>query len=74
MRLFAHDLWTSEVVCPGKPVFTHRVVARRHAFPDHALTLHQIDVLNRDRAAIAEVHDQHRKADRGFRRGHREHQ
>jgi hypothetical protein len=26
-------------VCPeGKPVPTHRVVARGHAFPDHALT------------------------------------
>ena len=26
-------------VCPeGKPVSTHRVVARGHAFPDHALS------------------------------------
>jgi len=28
--LFEHDLF-------GKPVPTHRVVARGHAFPDHAL-------------------------------------
>jgi hypothetical protein len=28
--LFEHDLF-------GKPVSTHRVVARGHAFPDHAL-------------------------------------
>src|SRR6202166_286613 len=38
------------------------------------LALHQIDVFNRDRAAIAEVHHQHRKTDRRFRRRHREHQ
>src|SRR6267142_2251098 len=30
--LFEHDLF-------GKPVPTHRVVARGHAFPDHALEL-----------------------------------
>src|SRR5438552_3746277 len=35
--------------------------------------LHQIDVFNRDRAAIAVVHHQHGKTDRGFRGGHREH-
>src|ERR1019366_5136826 len=38
------------------------------------LTLHQIDVFKRDRAAIAIVHDQHRKTDRRLRRRHREHQ
>src|SRR6266404_5793408 len=38
------------------------------------LTLHQIDVFNRNRAAIAEVDHQHRKTDRRLRRGHREHQ
>src|SRR5450759_798110 len=38
------------------------------------LTLHQIDVFNRDRAAVAEVHHQHRKTDRRFRRRHREHE
>src|SRR6266478_6924688 len=38
------------------------------------LTLHQIDVFNRDRAAVAEVHHQHRQTDRRFRRGHRQHQ
>src|SRR6202166_2004063 len=64
-RLFAHDLWTNEDVCPGKPL---------HTFPDHALTLHQIDVFNRDRAAVAVIHHQHRKTDRGFGGGYREHQ
>src|SRR5438034_10040902 len=39
-----------------------------------ALALHQIDVFNRDGAAIAEIHHQHRKTDRRFRRSHREHQ
>src|SRR6266478_8295775 len=38
------------------------------------LTLHQMDVFNRDRAAIAEVHHQHRQTDRRFGRRHREHQ
>src|ERR1700730_7623070 len=36
--------------------------------------LHQIDVFDLDRAAVAEVNHQHRKADRRFRRGHREHE
>src|SRR6478752_2826843 len=39
-----------------------------------ALALHQIDVFNRDRAAVAEIHHQYRQTDRRFRRGHREHQ
>src|SRR5436190_4868362 len=39
-----------------------------------ALTLHQIDVFNRDRAAVAEIHDQHGKTDRGFGGGDRQHQ
>src|SRR5438445_3476048 len=38
------------------------------------LTLHQIDIFNRDRAAVAEVHDQHRKTDRGLGGGHRQHE
>src|SRR5216684_1881284 len=36
--------------------------------------LHQIDVLNRDRAAVAEVDHQDRQADRSFRGGDRQHQ
>src|SRR5438270_3398583 len=36
--------------------------------------LHQIDVFNRDRAAIAVVHYEHGKTDRRFRRGHCEYQ
>src|SRR6185437_7509003 len=39
-----------------------------------ALALHQIDVFNRDRAAVAEIHHQYRQTDRGFRCGHRQHQ
>src|SRR5580692_1047509 len=39
-----------------------------------ALALHQIDVFNRDRAAVAVIHHQHRKTDRGFGCGYREHQ
>src|SRR6266478_8145932 len=35
--------------------------------------LHQIDVFNRDRAAVAEVNHQHGKTDRSFRGGDREH-
>src|SRR5882724_9180870 len=36
--LFEHDLRANVRVCrEGKPVSTHRVVARGHAFPDHAL-------------------------------------
>src|ERR1700736_1855876 len=35
--------------------------------------LHQIDVFDLDRAAVAEVHHEHGKADRGFGGGHREH-
>src|SRR5208282_1599503 len=37
------------------------------------LTLHQIDVRNRDRAAVAEIGDEDREPDRGFRRRDREH-
>src|SRR6478672_1733431 len=40
----------------------------------HALALHQIDVLNRDRAAVAVEHDQNGKPDRRFRRCNRQHQ
>src|SRR4051812_14667196 len=36
--------------------------------------LHQIDVFNRNRAAVAEIHDEHRKTDGCFRSGHGEHQ
>jgi len=36
--LFEHDLF-------GKPVPTHRVVARGHAFPDHALAVEKFDQL-----------------------------
>src|SRR6476620_3092981 len=39
-----------------------------------ALALHQIDVFNRDRAAVAEVHHQHCQTDRRLRRRHRQHQ
>src|SRR5271163_1055134 len=35
--------------------------------------LHQIDVFNRDRPAVAEVHHQHGQTDRGFRRRDRQH-
>src|SRR3954452_23973076 len=38
------------------------------------LTHHQIDVFNRDRTAVAVVHHEYRKADRGFRGGHGQHQ
>src|SRR4030088_1338160 len=38
------------------------------------LTLHQIDVFNRDRTAVAVVHHQHGQTDRSFRGGHRQHQ
>src|SRR3569833_1204078 len=38
-----------------------------------ALAFHQIDVFDRDRAAIAEVNHQYRKADRRLRRRHRQH-
>src|ERR1700730_1349030 len=36
-------------------------------------TLHQIHVLNRDRAAVAVIGDENGKPDRGFRRRHGEH-
>src|SRR3984885_10715667 len=38
------------------------------------LALHQIDVFNRDRTAVAVVPDQHRQTDRSFRGGYRQHQ
>src|SRR5580704_10315498 len=37
------------------------------------LALHQIDVFNRDRAAVAEIGDEDGEPDGGFRRRHREH-
>src|ERR1700687_5300994 len=37
------------------------------------LALHQIDVFDRDRAAVAVIGDQDGKPDRGFRRRDREH-
>src|SRR3954469_24298595 len=40
----------------------------------HALALHQIDVFDRDRTAVAEINHQHGKPDRRFRRRHRQHQ
>ena len=36
--------------------------------------LHQIDVFDRDRAAVAEIDDEDGKPDRGFRRRDREHE
>src|SRR6201994_576038 len=42
---------------------------------DHrALALHQIDVFNRNRAAVAEIDHENGKADRGFRGSHRQDQ
>ena len=38
------------------------------------LALHQINVLNRDRPAVAEVDDENGQSDRGFGRGDGEHQ
>src|SRR4029079_6190304 len=38
------------------------------------LALHQINVFNRDRTAVAEIDHQHRKADRCFGRGDCQHQ
>src|SRR5882757_8564424 len=38
------------------------------------LALHQIDVFNRDRTAVAVVHHEHRQTDRSFRGGYRQHQ
>ena len=38
------------------------------------LTLHHIDVFDLDRAAVAEIHHEHRKTDRRFRRRHRKHE
>src|ERR1700730_147270 len=65
-HFLAHDLVTNEAVCQGKPAST---------FPDHArLALHQIDVFNRDRTAVAEIHHQHGKTDRGFGGCDRQHQ
>jgi hypothetical protein len=40
----------------------------------HALAFHQIDVLDRDGAAVAEIDDENGKADRGFRSRDREHE
>src|ERR1700730_10217709 len=37
------------------------------------LALHQIDVLTRDRAAVAEIGDEDGEPDRGFRRRHGQH-
>src|SRR6266852_2117422 len=37
------------------------------------LALQQVDVLDRDRAAVAEIDDENGKPDGGFRRRHREH-
>src|SRR5882757_5379012 len=54
--LFEHDLRANAFrVCrEGKPVPTHRVVARGHAFPDHALAFHIWTSINRGPgAAIA---------------------
>src|SRR5947208_2905050 len=39
-----------------------------------ALALHQINIFNRDRAAVAEIHHQHGKTDRSFCGRHRQHQ
>src|SRR5271166_3175655 len=36
--------------------------------------LHQVDIFNRDRTAVAEVDDENGKTDRGLRGGYREHQ
>src|SRR3954454_24060219 len=38
------------------------------------LALHQIDVFDRDRAAVAEIHHQHGKSDCSLGRRHRQHQ
>src|SRR6266545_812357 len=55
---FEHDL-------VGKPVPT---------FPDHALALHQIDIFDRDRAAVAEIDHENGEPDGGLRSRHRQDQ
>ena len=48
-----HDPAANASIGRRKPVLT---------FPDHASALHQIDVLNRDRTAVAEIHNKNSKA------------
>src|SRR5262245_15515570 len=58
----------------GRPEWRPAAAGIRLPGTSPALALHQIDVFNRDRTAVAEIHDKHGKADRGFRGGHRQHQ
>src|SRR6202012_1925972 len=59
----------------GPPGWRRAAAGKRwlESYPP-ALVLYQIDILNRHRAAVAEIDHQHGKADRGFRGRHRQHQ
>src|SRR5512135_3308135 len=59
---------------PKKPAMTAPSSGRNTAATDTGLSLHQIDVFDRDGAAVAEIDHEDREPDRRFRGGDRQHE
>src|SRR5215472_11114891 len=64
----------SPITRPKKPAITAAMSGRKTTPTAKTSALHNVDVLDRDRASIAEVDNQNRQTDRRFRRCYRQHE
>src|SRR5260370_42682198 len=63
----------SPIARPNKPAMIAAIRGRKTTPTAKASALHHVDVLDPDRAAIAEIDDEDGEADRRFRRRYRQH-
>src|SRR5271156_205269 len=64
----------SPIARPKKPAITAAIKGRNTTATANASALHHVDVLDPDRAAVAEIDDEDREADRRFRRRYGQHE
>src|SRR5215831_21044867 len=64
----------SPITRPKKPAITAAIRGRNTTATANASALHHVDVLDPDRAAVAEIDDEDGEADRRFSRGYRQHE
>src|SRR5271168_3142392 len=64
----------SPIARPKKPAITAAIKGRNTTATANASALHHVDVLDPDRAAVAEIDDEDREADRRFGRRNGQHE
>src|SRR5438132_2768521 len=63
----------SPITRPKKPAISAAISGRKTTATAKESAFHHVDVLDRYRAAVADINDQHGEADRRFGRGDRQH-